>query len=201
MLNLDDQVIVNNLLNIKSAYAQGGSMSDTFLPTGYEVPTTSNYMKFEEGENRFRVLGSPILGTEYWITKEDKKRAPKRLRMGIPVPQGEIEINPQTGEDDIPKHFWAMPVWNYAAKRIQILELTQSTIMKALRAYAANTKWGNPRDYDVIVTREKVGGKTQYSVMPDPKEEVGQEILEAYEKVHINLEALYDGADPFASQK
>ena len=40
-------------------------MKDQFLPTSYEVPNKpGNYMKFADGENRFRVLASPILGWE-----------------------------------------------------------------------------------------------------------------------------------------
>ena len=34
---------------------------DNFFPTSdYKVPTTSNYMKFVEGKNKFRVLSSAM---------------------------------------------------------------------------------------------------------------------------------------------
>ena len=53
-------------------------MSD-FLPSDYKIPTTSKYMKFKQGENRFRILTSPIIGWEYWVNTE-KGRKPVRKR-------------------------------------------------------------------------------------------------------------------------
>ena len=39
-----------------------------FLPKNEREPVTSNYMRFEKGENVFRVLSSAIVGMEYWKT-------------------------------------------------------------------------------------------------------------------------------------
>lgn len=176
-------------------------MTDTnFLPENYEVPSTSNYMKFEEGENRFRILGSSIIGYEYWKTQADNSRKPVRVKMGIPIPVEELEENPKTGEIEIPKHFWIFPVWNYDAKKVQLLEVTQKTIQRAIRGYVKNKKWGNPKDYDIIVTRIKNGTKTEYTVSTNPKEPVSEDILKAYELVTINLDALYEGKDPFKKE-
>lgn len=173
-----------------------------FIESDYKVPTTSGYFKFQEGENRFRILGSfldktAIRGVEYWTTDDGGNRRPNRLPEGTPVPAEELEENPQTGEVEMPKYFWAMPVWNYAEKRVQILELTQKTIIKAIRDLAGNAKWGNPIEYDICVTRSKEGGKTTYSVMPEPKEQIAQEIIDAYAKTPIRIEALFEGSDPF----
>ena len=39
---------------------------DNFLPIDYEVPEKAgNYMKFEDGINRFRILQKPIFGLLY----------------------------------------------------------------------------------------------------------------------------------------
>ena len=44
----------------------------TFLNKDYEVPkSNSNYTKLQDGENTFRVLGSAIVGWQYWT--KDKK--------------------------------------------------------------------------------------------------------------------------------
>lgn len=169
----------------------------------YDIPSTSNYMKFQEGDNRFRILGAfsentAIQGVEYWTTVDDK-RVPKRLHKGEPVPMDELEIN-KFGEQDIPKFFWTFPVWNYQEKRVQILEITQSTILTYIKKVIDNPKWGDPRDYDFIVTRTEVKGKTVYTLTNDPKEELDKEISELYKQMNINLEALFSGDDPFASK-
>ena len=50
----------------------------SFLPDDYKVPTETKYMRFKEGDNRFRILSeSPAMGWEYW-TEEDGKQKPNR---------------------------------------------------------------------------------------------------------------------------
>ena len=41
-------------------------VKDFFPSEDYKLPITSNYMKFLEGDNTFRVLSSSIVGWEYW---------------------------------------------------------------------------------------------------------------------------------------
>ena len=160
-------------------------------------------MKLVEGENRFRILGSfldktAIRGLEYWTTDAEGKRHPTRLTEGVSVPVEELEINPQTNELEMPKYFWAMPVFNYNEKKVQILELTQKTIINAIKDLADNKKWGNPAEYTICVTRSKENGRTNYSVMPEPKEKIEEEVINAYAKMYINIQALFTGDDPFA---
>lgn len=179
-------------------------MSDFFKKDeNYSIPSTSGYMRFEEGENRFRILGSfaegtAIMGMEYWKTI-DGKRKPIRVKPGVSVPVSELEMN-TFGELDRPRYFWALPVWNYQEKRVQILEITQKTILSYIKKQAENPKWGDPREYDFTVTRGKENGKTVYTVTNDPKEELPSEIMEQYLAMSINLNALYEGKDPFEAQ-
>lgn len=182
-------------------------MSD-FLPQDYKEPVTSRYMKFEEGANRFRVLPAKdgkqilIMGWEYWKTGNENKRYPCRVKEEK-IPIGELEINPTTGEMDMPKFFWAFTVWNYDAEAIQILELKQKTIRQAIESLARNPKWGTPIEYDIVVTQTVENGKTSYSVTPDPKEKLDKEIEEKYNLTSVNLDALYGrpGTDPFISNE
>ena len=163
-----------------------------FLPAEYEVPqSVGNYMKFEDGDNVLRILSSPILGYEYWIDTADSKRQPIRKRMT------EALVLKDIPEPDKVKHFWAMVVWNYDAKKIQILEITQKSIQKVLRSLAKNAKWGSPKEYDIVVN--KVGEKleTKYTVTPDPKSTLTDEIEKAFKETKVNLEALFTGDDPF----
>jgi hypothetical protein len=168
-----------------------------FLPKDYKIPSTSNYMKFEEGENKFRVLGSAIVGTEYW-TEKDGKRTPVRVKPGTNIPMDQVSIDPKFGKKSI-LHFWAFPVFNYQTSKIQILEIKQKSIMTAISGYVNNPKWGDPKEYDITITKTTEGGKVAYSVMPDPKEELNPEIKEAFMSTTINLEALFENGDPFVA--
>jgi len=169
-----------------------------FLPKGYTIPSTSKYMKFQDGTNVFRILDNPILGMEYWKTKEDGSgRLPVRKEMGVKISLSELEIDPKSGKLESPKHFWAMPVYNYQEKQIQILEITQLTLIKALTAYINNPKWGNPIEYDISITKSGSGIATEYQIDHDPKEAIDPEILKEFKETPINLNALFDGKDPF----
>ena len=170
-------------------------MKDNFFPNeDYKLPVSSNYMRFQEGENNFRVLSSAIVGYEYWNTqnkpvrsKESWDEMPEDIKT---EKDGSVRIN----------HFWAFVVWNYEAKKIQILELTQKGIMKTIQGLIKNPKWGNPKEYDITVARSGSGFDTEYSCVPNPHSEVGTEITERYEKMSINLDALYKGEDPFVKK-
>lgn len=164
-----------------------------FLPEGYEIPDATNgYMKFKQGENRFRVLSSAILGYEAWQDTENGKRKPLRWRMGVSIPVSE-------GEDA--KHFWAFIVWNYQERKIQILEITQKTIMNSIKTLTKDSDWGSPKDYDLVVIKEGEGMETEYQTQPKPKKEVEKDILKIYNGLTINLEALFDGKDPFKAEE
>lgn len=164
-----------------------------FLPTDYKVPSSSDkYMKFVKGDNRFRILTSPILGYEIWKDDGDK-RVPIRTRMSVPF------TTEQAPDPEDIKHFWAMVVYNYANKTVQILEITQKGIQKTLKALAQDEDWGSPvQKYDIVVTKAGDGMETKYEVLPKPATKMDDGIIELFNTMKINLNALYDGKDPYA---
>src|SRR5258708_29214726 len=164
-------------------------MENFFNDANYKIPSTSNYMKFQEGTNTFRVLSSAIVGYEYF----NKENKPVRSQ----IPFDDTPDIKQRGET---KHFWAFAVYNYNDKRIQILELTQKGIMKTMQSYIKNPKWGNPKEYDFVVERTGSGLTTEYAVSVEPKSPIAQEILEKYNNMSIDLTELYIGGDPFNKQ-
>ncbi len=159
-----------------------------FFPTAdYKVPVTSDYMRFQDGENTFRVLSSAIIGYEYFNTENKPVRSIEMFDEYTDIKKGGSV-----------KHFWAFVVWNYKAERVQILELTQKSIMTAIKALIDNPKWGSPKNYDITVTRKGTTmNDTEYSAMPNPAELLDEKIKTMYEAKIINLEALYSGEDPF----
>lgn len=166
-----------------------------FLPKDYQVPSSQdNYFKFIKGENRFLILSSPILGYEWW-TEDEKGRHPQRVPMNTPIPLKDVE------DPESIKHFWAMVVWSYEAKKVQILEITQKGIQKTLRALSSDKDWGSPvMTYDIVVTRTGDGMETKYETLPKPAKKIDEGIVKLYEDMKINLQALYSGDDPFSKQ-
>lgn len=168
-------------------------MNDSFLPEGYKEEA-GGYMKLEEGENKFRILSSAVVGWEYWNEDNDGNRRPVRKHLDEDLVMSEIQ------EPDKVKRFWAFIVWNYKTESIQILELTQKSIKQAIQALISNKKWGSPvNSYDLTIVREGKDKGTKYSIVPDPKEPTDKKALEALKKRPINLEALFKGEDPFIS--
>jgi hypothetical protein len=156
----------------------------SFLPTGYEAPKTGgNYMKFMKGTNRFRVLSNAIVGYEYWLD-EGNQRKPVRVREFDEIPQGHTKDA---------KHFWAFTVYNYQEEKVQILEITQKSIMSAIEVLVKDEDWGDPKGYDIVVTRTGDGLETEYQVNPKPHSDID------VEAPTVDLTKLFTGEDPFSS--
>ncbi len=164
------------------------STQNEFLPDGYEVPKgDSSYLKFQTGENKFRVLSKPIIGWEDW--KDNKPlRFPMDKKPTAPIdPKKPI------------KHFWAFVVWDYNAKRISILEITQKSVQAAIKTLSADADWGSPFNYDIKVTKTGSNMETEYAVNPVPHKAIHAQILDLWENTPVNLQALFSGDDPFAT--
>ena len=68
-----------------------------------------------------------------------------------------------------------------------------------------NVSYGNPEGCSctandtLVVTKEGDKLETKYTVMPSPQKPLDEGIQQLYKDMKINLDALYDGADPFSS--
>ena len=160
-----------------------------FLPEDYKAPTSNNnYVKLNEGENKFRILSKPILGWEDWKDKKPvrfpfNKKPLKSIDPAKPI-----------------KHFWAFIVWNYDAQAIQILSITQATIRSNLEALCRDSDWGDPYFYDIKIIKSGDGVDTEYKVNPLPHKPVADEIKKAYADKKCWLPAHLDCMDPFAEE-
>ena len=174
-----------------------------FLPSNIKAPSGGgggggNYMRFAQGENKFRIIGSSdgkptpgfIHGMVGWID-EDGKRRPIRWPEGKEAPMV---------FKDKPKPFYAFVVYNYNESKVQILEMTQTKLQAELLQLAQDEDWGDCRKYDISVVRNGEGLETTYAMNPKPKKKLDEDlkaIVEAELGV-INLPALFEGGDPFA---
>lgn len=155
-----------------------------FLPQDYEAPQGGGYMKLKAGDNKFRILTKPVIG---WVDWKDK--VPHRFRM---------KNRPEKPFGDQPiKHFWAFLVWNYVDQQIQILEITQATIQKAIQDLSRDEEWGAPFEYDIKIGKKGEKLDTEYSITPSPKRPLTEDIKKAALDKPAYLEALFENADPW----
>lgn len=160
-----------------------------FLPTDYQTPKNSNfYMKFQEGENRFRILSQPIIGWEDW-----QNNKPVRFQLDQKPARSFDEKKPV-------KHFWSMIVWNYLLEEIQVLHITQATIRKSLESLCKDPDWGAPYFYDLKVTKTGEGIDTEYALTPLPHKPLHPSVQDAFNEKRCNLDALFTSEDPFSKE-
>lgn len=160
--------------------------SNNFLPEGYEVPARGGaYFKFKQGQNTFRIVTKPIIGWLGW-THENK---PERRRT-------KDEFAGVNLKDKI-KHFWAFGVYDHNSNTVQVLELTQSTILSALTDIFNNPDWGAPFAYNITINKTGEGMETSYTVTPTPPKELTNEAKDKVVEKPLNLDALFNGGDPF----
>lgn len=160
--------------------------NNDFLPTEYEVPISGGgYMRLKDGENKFRILSKPIIG---WVDWDNNK--PLRFQFKN-KPEKSIDPTKKV------KHFWAMIVWNYADSAINILEITQASIQKSITDLIKDEDWGAPYRYDIKIIRKGEKMETEYSVNPSPHKPITDDMQTAFAAKPINLDALFEGKDPF----
>lgn len=161
----------------------------SFLPVGYEsLRTEKAYWKMKEmkdGDNRLRIVMPPICG---WLDWEDRK--PVRYR---PDQKPIKSWDPETPI----KPFWAMYVWDYAREGLFILEISQSSLLKALTSLATDADWGDFTEYDVKINKSGTGKETRYLLTPCKPSTLGSRITAAMEASPVRLAALYDNGDPW----
>jgi len=179
-------------------------MSNDFLDENYKEPELpSNYTKIEEGETVLRILAKPQMGWQGWRDEVNEKgenvSKPVRVR-----DDGKDSFDVADFDEDVRdvKFFWVMPVWNYNEGVVQIWNIPQTTIRKALVALNRNKAWGNPVGYDLSITRTgKEKQDTKYTVMPNPKAELESTILVKYNEMKIDWDAWWVSDDPFQKKE
>jgi len=171
-------------------------MSNDFLPADYEAPKSeNNYLKFEQGDTKFRILASPVLGFEGW-SNEDK---PVRFEKMPDEAQLAILRAPKYGTKKV-KHFWAMPVYCYKESKLMVLQLTQVTIIEGLTKLAKSEEWGSPLNYDVTINKTGEKTDTTYTIIPVPPKTfegfTAEELIA--ELSGVDLQKLFTGEDVFS---
>lgn len=162
--------------------------SDDFISSGAVSSGAANYLKLGE-DTVVRLISKPVEGFVEWVDK-------KPIR--TPLVDGEPEAS---DDENPPKKFIAVVVVDRDDESIKILELTQQSVIKAIRALAVNPAWGNPFSYDLTIDKKGEGLKTKYTVTPSPKKALPKEVIKAATAKPCNLERLFDGEDPWKLEK
>lgn len=170
----------------------------SFLPKDYKAPSgSSDFMKLEEGVNRFRIMSEAEIGWEGW--KDNKPFRRKGAEQNI-TPD-EVDTDEKYGKPKI-SHFWAFKVFDFADKKVKILEITQKTVMKAIESLVNDEDWGDPVNYDIAIERSKNGERTVYTTKPFPPKKITGEMQDALDASTADLEALFkDEEDGFGDFK
>lgn len=158
-----------------------------FLEDDYQAPVMGgHYAKLKDGSNKFRILAKPVLGWVGWTAGKPerftyKNKPTRTFDQGKPA-----------------RHFWALIVWNCDENAIQVLEITQAMIQKAIQDLTKTEDWRNPYEYDITITKTGVEKNTKYTVQPSRPKPLSDEIKKAALDKPIYLDALFVGGDPFA---
>lgn len=163
-----------------------------FLPNGYKYTanTGSEFLRLEQGDNKVRILSAPLIGRLWWVDQDGVIRGKGAVQKGDkPI---RISINESLPEDIIEvqtREFWMMKVWNYKNDAVEIMEITQQTILKPLVEFIESEEWGDPRSYDINFKKHGSGKDTKYFVMPSPKKELTEEMEEVIGENNVDLQS------------
>ena len=177
-----------------------------FFDQGHEIPDKRNqFMKFGQGKNRIRFIGNPVSGFVFFgkTKREDGSEAvkPFRRREG----EGEFSVEEMIsrdvrmkpdGEIEGQKYFVMGLVYNYQKEKLQALEITQKSILKAMKSYVESEEYGHPSGYDLTIEKKGDGLNTEYTVIVSPPKPLSAEIENLVGETSCDLQKIFDGEYP-----
>ena len=159
----------------------------------------SRYVKFSAQKNnqeyRYRFFGTAITGFSCWVTEDGND---KPLRWEMKPEELPATIKPDQSGKKEAKFFLAGIVWDYTDERFKIMEVTQKTILDKIKKFCQDEEYGDTCGYDLKITKKEEQKRTSYDVVPSPPKPPARAIAADYKELVVDLEALFDGTDPFA---
>lgn len=168
-------------------------MSYMSLPTDTrgEAGGGGDYFSPQKGQNKVLIVGPAVTGYEYWTTEGKPKRS-KEVFADTP----DIRMRKNDDGTESPerqKFFWALPVYDYADKKLKVWQINQKNIREALLSLNQNDDWGDPTGkYSISISKSGENLQTSYSVTPNPVKAGDKEIEEAvkmYEENPVDVES------------
>jgi hypothetical protein len=161
------------------------------------------------GSVRFALLSDqPLEGYEVWGANTEGQSKPFRFEYE-PTPEDIVtemgEFEPREGRGgpgtyDI-KFFVACPVYNFDAGTVQVMSLTQKSIIKELDAISQIPEYSELLDWDFTLSKKGSGLLTEYTLRPVPRKKGAQEHIDAAwieaKAAGFDLARLLTGGNPF----
>lgn len=181
--------------SVNAGSSGGGYLSVSKLPDG--------------GSVRFALLSEqPLEGYEAWGANAEGQSKPFRFDFE-PTPEdvaAELgEYEPREGRGgpgtvDV-KFFIAAPVFNYDSGSVQVMSLTQKSIIKELDAISQIDEYQDLLAWDFNLSKKGSGLLTEYTLRPIPRKKGSQEHIDAAwieaKSAGFDISRLLTGANPF----
>lgn len=150
---------------------------------------------------RVRILSEPIIGYLGWKDGKPIRRPFVEGKSGNDhFKPGEVLVDDKSKI----RYFRAFFIWDYQDHAVKVWELTQGTIIAAIRQHVSDPDFGGPEGdataFDLKVSKTGSGMDTEYTVSPAPPSPIIPEIVDAWDAVNrkgCDLTALFNGGDPF----
>ena len=177
-----------------------------FFNPGHEIPDKrSQFMRFESGKNRIRFIGNPVSGFVFFgkLKREDGTETVKPFRRR--ESEGEFSLKEminndvrmkKDGEIEGQKYFVMGLVYNYQKEKLQVLEVTQKSILKALKSYVESEEYGHPSGYDLTIEKSGEGLNTEYNVIVSPPKHLASEVADLAGETSCDLQKVFSGEYP-----
>jgi hypothetical protein len=172
----------------------GGYLSLSKLPDG--------------GSVRFALLSDePLEGYEVWGQSNGQSkpfRFPEEpTPEDVAVELGDFEPREGRGGPgtvDV-KFFIAVPIYNYESGKVQVLQITQKSILKEIDQISQMEDYAELLAWDFTISKKGSGLTTEYTVRPVPRKKGAQEHIDAAwleaKSEGFDITRLMTGGNPF----
>jgi len=172
----------------------GGYLQVSKLPDGGSVRFA---LLSEEPLDFFECWGTSPEGTkpfrfDYEPTPEDivAEMGEYQPREGRGGP-GTVDVKPAM----------AVPVYNFETGSVQVMSLTQKTVVQELQSISLMEDYKEILDWDFIISRKGTGLTTEYKTVPVPRRKGAQEHIDAAwieaKSNGFDISRLLTGGNPF----
>ena len=163
-------------------------MDNQFFPEGWQPESGGQgdkYLKIKD-EVRVRIIQPPLIYFQAW-TEQDGK--PKPVRSAQPFPEGSGPWK------EAPRMVLGLFCYDLDADRVVFWEVTQVSIQRELFNLNADKDFGDPRNYDLKISKTGSGKETKYSLRPLAVKPIADHIMQAWNAEHdkIDVEGYYTG--------
>lgn len=123
------------------------------------------YMKLEEGSNVVRIITPPYQFYIHWTTDESGQQ--KKVKCAV-------NDCPVCSRGEFAKARWLVGVLNRKTNKPTLLEIGPQ-IFKQIKALKGKKAWGDPRGFDLDLTRNPKGSNPLYTTTPEAKAKLSDE--------------------------